>query len=935
MANYRDLLEQAGARYGVPEGLMTALGAKESSYNPAAVSSAGAVGLTQVMPGTWRDMGYTDEQMQNPEYQADAGARYLAKMYQQFGNWRDALQAYHDGPGNVMKAKRGEYTPGPEGRGYVDDRFAQWAGDPVTDSTVEQRATSAKVHPQQDPNNPFAQLEAQSSEQVSASGVQSDPNNPFAQIEQQAANQQPPQPVSSVAPKPVQQQGGIMSDLGNGLAETGRGLLQAGINVANIPAELTDAVTSAAAWAGGKLGIGDGTYQPAPRVTTQGLEQDFGLQQGALTPQTTEGRVFAEALPYLTPAGVERAAVQAPTLAGRIAQGATRILAENAVGSLAANSAKDDAEALATDLGVGMLAGGAINAAGRGLGAAYRGVRGASNIISGNKTSAQRATTAATETSPFSGDTAAATNPAVHAAEARVAQGVPMTPATRNPEEVVRTVAAQKRPNLASSLDELDINPQAEVLESAERLNVDSLLPSHFSGNEQYKAVEQAIKSRAGSALQVQENEAIRQLAQGAGEIIDRVSGAKDALGMSDKFIDTVNGRMSALMKRSDQLYRNVEKAMPAGAKIDAPSTRSMLKQVAEDLGGMKNLDPIEKRVFRAVNPGKNGALTYANLNKQRRLVGDALHKNSGPYKDADRAALSRLYGSLADDQKAALSETNALRDFEVAQRLVQMRKSMEEQMINLTGRTLNGDVSRKATTALQAMSKGDAKGFRELMQNTPSRKLRTELLGTGLRDMLSNGKRGADFNPAGFADWYQNMLANGQMRNLARHLPKETMSGLNDVYKVAKAIKDAKSYEITTGRLNEFVKRFNRVTAANEFVANHAQRIGTAVGSTVSGPFSAVGAVAGSEIGAKVASKIRAMGGAESIESAEKLISSPEFQKAARLAVKQAPESIVDTTVRRSSAWRSFYNSLPESDKKTISRLGIMYWMNSDDNQK
>ncbi|EPU4953437.1 lytic transglycosylase domain-containing protein [Escherichia coli] len=377
MANYRDLLEQAGARYGVPEGLMTALGAKESSYNPAAVSSAGAVGLTQVMPGTWRDMGYTDEQMQNPEYQADAGARYLAKMYQQFGNWRDALQAYHDGPGNVMKAKRGEYTPGPEGRGYVDDRFAQWAGDPVTDSTVEQRATSAKVHPQQDPNNPFAQLEAQSSEQVSASGVQSDPNNPFAQIEQQAASQQPPQPVSSVAPKPVQQQGGIMSDLGNGLAETGRGLLQAGINVANIPAELTDAVTSAAAWAGGKLGIGDGTYQPAPRVTTQGLEQDFGLQQGALTPQTTEGRVFAEALPYLTPAGVERAATQAPTLAGRIAQGATRLLAGNAVGSLAANSAKDDAEALATDLGVGVLAGGAINAAGRGLGAAYRGVRGA------------------------------------------------------------------------------------------------------------------------------------------------------------------------------------------------------------------------------------------------------------------------------------------------------------------------------------------------------------------------------------------------------------------------------------------------------------------------------------------------------------------------------------------------------------------------------
>ncbi len=110
--------------------------------------------------------------------------------------------------------------------------------------------------------------------------------------------------------------------------------------------------------------------------------QDLAMQRASTrriagNDERTEGRVFAEALPYLTPAGVERAATQAPTLAGRIAQGATRLLAENAVGSLAANSAKDDAEALATDLGVGVLAGGAINAAGRGLGAAYRGVRGA------------------------------------------------------------------------------------------------------------------------------------------------------------------------------------------------------------------------------------------------------------------------------------------------------------------------------------------------------------------------------------------------------------------------------------------------------------------------------------------------------------------------------------------------------------------------------
>lgn len=198
------------------------------------------------------------------------------------------------------------------------------------------------------------------------------------QADEYLPNQNPPQnqPANTDAQQPIQQQGGIMSDLGYGLAETGRGLLQAGINVANIPAELTDAVTSAAAWAGNKLGIGDGTYQPAPRVTTQGLEQDFGLQPGALTPQTSEGRIFAEALPYLTPVGIERAATAAPTLAGRIAEGGSRLLAENAMGSLAANSDKNDASALATDLGLGVGLGAAANGVVRAAGAGYRALTG-------------------------------------------------------------------------------------------------------------------------------------------------------------------------------------------------------------------------------------------------------------------------------------------------------------------------------------------------------------------------------------------------------------------------------------------------------------------------------------------------------------------------------------------------------------------------------
>lgn len=220
---------------------------------------------------------------------------------------------------------------------------------------------------------------AQAQEQYFNEVVAPQAGNDAEQAKQAFYAAYPPPTTQQPAQQPQespQQQGGFMSDLGNAAAETGRGLLQAGVNLANIPASMADAVASAGAWAGQKLGIGDGTYQPAPRVTTQGLEQDFGLQQGALTPQTTEGKIFSEALPYLTPVGAERIAAQAPSIAGRVAQGASRLLAENAVGSLAANSERDNPEALATDLGTGVALGGAINQLGRAAGAVYRGIRG-------------------------------------------------------------------------------------------------------------------------------------------------------------------------------------------------------------------------------------------------------------------------------------------------------------------------------------------------------------------------------------------------------------------------------------------------------------------------------------------------------------------------------------------------------------------------------
>ncbi|NER13268.1 LysM peptidoglycan-binding domain-containing protein [Leptobacterium flavescens] len=82
----------------------------ESALNPRAKSRVGATGLWQFMFSTGRLYGldvnsYVDERM-DPIKSTVAAGKYLAKLYEIFGDWDLALAAYNSGPGNVSKAIR-------------------------------------------------------------------------------------------------------------------------------------------------------------------------------------------------------------------------------------------------------------------------------------------------------------------------------------------------------------------------------------------------------------------------------------------------------------------------------------------------------------------------------------------------------------------------------------------------------------------------------------------------------------------------------------------------------------------------------------------------------------------------------------------------------------------------------------------------------------
>jgi hypothetical protein len=466
----------------------------------------------------------------------------------------------------------------------------------------------------------------------------------------------------------------------------------------------------------------------------------------------------------------------------------------------------------------------------------------------------------------------------------------PTAPAMSD-EEIVELAVSAARGNATAqaTLAELGL-PDEATLAAAKRLGIEEFLqPDHLASNQVYIEIAQAAKSEAASAVGAAEKEGLEKVAKRAVDLVDELGGVSDLSMVNRNVYKKITGMIDELQVSENKLWESLREKIGNPRTNPERTLRYLESRIAEVGGDVDQLLPLEKKVWEALKPkevtGKVGGdriileevgPTYVLLDQWRREVGLAT-KGRGAYADTQQGLAKKLYGLMRNDVQDVAEEAGAGNLLQQTLDTSRILMGLENDSMSLFGKQLQRSLVPEINGAVQAMSRGDATRFIQLMEAIPP-EMRREVTLSSMMSAFTKGVKNEAFNFNDYAKWYGGLLRNREAKVvLDRALGPEARQMFNSLYVVSKGVNRSLQQKIRTGRPRAVLDAMNN---SDKFIAKLFEASKrSAVGLPIEAGFSLVGLPMGYGMAGAISSAVTATGARkETVKMLGEVISSPSF---------------------------------------------------------
>lgn len=497
------------------------------------------------------------------------------------------------------------------------------------------------------------------------------------------------------------------------------------------------------------------------------------------------------------------------------------------------------------------------------------------------------------------------------------------TKSLEKPIEMIQEATGTSK-KLPSERIAVEIKPNKEILEAATEFDMaGDLLPSHYSENYIYRALEQGLKSMPASMLSSREAAAIEKMARKADELIESFGAVADKAELSDVFRTDSLNLIDDMGKKAGKLYDRVGKKIPKNTKIEANNTIKLIEGIAEEQGGLEFLSPREKMLLNKLG-NKKQPPTYARIDRIRKQIGEALSGKNDLFKNIETGDLKRYYKALAADQQAVADTFKMGKTYKTAQKITAARKGIEKQLQTVIGKDVTGSITAKAGNAINQLTKGNTQQFDRLLANIPKElgpEFRKSIIATSLNDAFTLGSRKEkSLNVAGFDDFMAGLNKNQTAKKrITDEIGEDAMKRLETFHKIASGVRRAQSKQISTGLIVAVPKMFDEAKGLAQRLYGFASDI----------------PVAGRKIPGMIESLVTPKKARS--ELADQLLASPKFKaivdKVAQGKIDTANKiKRADEIVKNIKAFQKWSKRLPKRDYKDLMAIGPIGYLTGEE---